>query len=77
MTILAILESYSYPINCRVHCLLEINQIQNEKCLRIASIRSDREGELQNMKFKKFCNKNEIEHTFSAPRIPQQNGIVE
>ena len=27
--------------------------------------------------FKNFCSENGISHTFSSPRTPQQNGIVE
>jgi transposase InsO family protein len=51
--------------------------IQNQKGLTIASIRSDHGGEFQNEAFENFCNENGIEHTFSSPRTPQQNGVVE
>ena len=51
--------------------------IQNEKELKIVSIRSDHGGEFENEKFERFCEKNGIEHNFSAPRTPQQNGVVE
>jgi transposase InsO family protein len=51
--------------------------IQNEKDLKIASIRSDHGGEFQNEAFENFCNENGIQHTFSSPRTPQQNGVVE
>ena len=51
--------------------------IQNEKGLKIVSIRSDHGGEFQNEYFEKFCEENGIHHNFSAPRIPQQNGIVD
>ena len=53
------------------------NVIQNEKSMRIVSIRSDHGGEFQNEKFEKYCFENGIHHNFSAPRTPQQNGVVE
>src|ERR1044072_8549059 len=52
-------------------------QIQNEKSLTIASIRSDHGGEFQNASFEDFCGEYGISHNFSAPRTPQQNGVVE
>jgi len=39
-------------------------------------IRSDHGGEFQNAKFERFCEKHGISHSFSAPRTPQQNGVV-
>ena len=51
--------------------------IQNEKNLNIASIRSDHGGEFENEAFENFCEENGIDHTFSCPRTPQQNGVVE
>ena len=41
------------------------------------SIRSDHGGEFQNAKFEKFCEKHGISDSFSTPRTPQQNGVVE
>ena len=52
-------------------------QIQNEKSISIASIRSDHGGEFQNSSFEDFCEEHGISHDFSAPRTPQQNGVVE
>ena len=52
-------------------------QIQNEKDLRIKVLRSDHGGEFQNEKFENYCEENGILHNFSAPRTPQQNGVVE
>src|ERR1044072_6647876 len=52
-------------------------QIQNEKSLKIVSIRSDHGGEFQNALFEEFCEEHGISHNFSAPRTPQQNGVVE
>jgi len=52
-------------------------RLQNTKSSNIGSIRSDHEGEFQNEKFGKFCEKLGILRNFSAPRTPQQNGVVE
>ena len=43
----------------------------------IISIRSDHGLEFENSQFLQFCTTNGIEHNFSAPRTPQQNGVVE
>ena len=43
----------------------------------IITIRSDHGGEFENDLFDKFCEKYGINHNFSAPRTPQQNGVVE
>ena len=51
--------------------------IQNEKICRISTIKSDHGGEFQNERFDKFCENQGIKHNFSAPRTPQQNGVVE
>ena len=51
--------------------------IQNKKSLKIISIRSDHGGEFENKDFEMFCDEYGIEHNFSAPRTPQQNGVVE
>ena len=51
--------------------------IQNKKNINIASIRSDHGGRFENKYFELFCDENGIEYNFSAPRIPQQNGVVE
>ncbi|KAH9705357.1 Integrase catalytic domain-containing protein [Citrus sinensis] len=52
-------------------------KLQNEKGDGIACIRSDRGGEFENHAFENFCNNLGIEHQFSSPRTPQQNGVVE
>jgi len=51
--------------------------LENEKSSKFVSIQSDHGGEFQNEKFEHFCEKCGIKHNFSAPRSPQQNGIVE
>jgi len=54
-----------------------VRRLQNTKNNNIGFIRSDHGGEFQNEKFSKFCEKIGILHNFSAPRTPQQNGVVE
>ena len=51
--------------------------IQNEKGSTIVSIRSDHGREFENEDFTYYCTENGISHNFSAPRTPQQNGVVE
>ena len=43
----------------------------------VASIRSDHGREFDQLEFDLFCDKHGISHNFSAPRTPQQNGVVE
>ena len=52
-------------------------KIQNEKGFTISCIRSDHGREFENVEFESFCDEQEIEHTFLAPRTPQQNRVVE
>ncbi|XLR02809.1 hypothetical protein S83_069007, partial [Arachis hypogaea] len=52
-------------------------KIQNEKDLKISSIRSDHGTEFENNLFESFCEEFGISHNFSCPRTPQQNGVVE
>ncbi|KAH9649255.1 Integrase catalytic domain-containing protein [Citrus sinensis] len=52
-------------------------KLQNEKGHDIICIRSDHGGEFENHAFENFCNNLGIEHQFSSPRTPQQNGVVE
>jgi len=51
--------------------------LENENSCHITSIKSDHGGEFENERFEYFCNKHGIKHNFSAPRTPQQNGVVE
>ncbi|WRX10304.1 Integrase [Theobroma cacao] len=55
------------------HC----RKVENEKGLAIVSIRSDHGGEFENFEFEEFFNEKGLDHNFSAPRTPQQNGVVE
>ena len=57
-------------------------KVQNEKGYSITCIRSDHGGEFENHSFENhsfenFCNNFGIEHQFSSPRTPQQNGVIE
>ncbi|KAH9779609.1 hypothetical protein KPL71_007757 [Citrus sinensis] len=52
-------------------------KVQNEKGYSITCIRNDHGGEFENHAFENFCNDFSIEHQFSSPRTPQQNGVVE
>ena len=51
--------------------------LHNENENRIKQIRSTHGGEFQNAKFDRYCEKHGIIHSYSAPRTPQQNGVVE
>lgn len=46
----------------------------NKKCLSVASILSDHEGEFQNLECKKFSIDNFIEHTFLLHEILNKLG---
>jgi transposase InsO family protein len=48
---------------------------KHPNCLKV--IRSDNETEFRNASFDEFCLEHGIDQQFSAPRIPQQNGVVE
>jgi len=52
-------------------------QLQREKDSAIMSIRSDHETKFENSKFNELCSTEGIEHEFSSPITPQQNGVVE
>ena len=51
--------------------------MQNERNLKIAAIRTDHGVEFENHDFSELCEESGIGHNFSAPRTPQQNGVVE
>ena len=53
------------------------NKIRNEKDFTITCIRSDHGREFENIDFEEYCNEHGINHNFSTPRTPQQNGVVE
>ncbi|XP_019159982.1 PREDICTED: uncharacterized protein LOC109156585 [Ipomoea nil] len=54
-----------------------LRQLQTKKEVNIIRIRSDQGTEFVNKVIKEFCGQNGIFHQLSAPRTPQQNGVVE
>ncbi|XP_075109048.1 uncharacterized protein LOC142180851 [Nicotiana tabacum] len=54
-----------------------VKNIQVKMSHNVVSIRSYHSTEFDNAKFDKFYAENGISHNFSAPRTPQQNGVVE
>ena len=59
---------------------LIINHIRNVETRskwKVATIRSDNGTEFRNSSMREFCESKGISQTFSAPRTPQQNGVVE
>jgi transposase InsO family protein len=42
----------------------------------LKAIRSDNGAEFKKSSFEHFCTEKGIEHQFSSPRVPQQNGVV-
>ena len=51
--------------------------IENSCKSKLRALRSDNGLEFVNSQFVEFCRERGIEHNFSAPRSPQQNGVVE
>ena len=47
-----------------------------KKGFTITSIRSDHGREFENIDFEDYWNEHGINHNFSAPRTPQQNGVA-
>jgi len=43
----------------------------------LVCLRSDHVTEFENSSFIDYCNEHGVDHNFSAPRTPQQNGLVE
>jgi transposase InsO family protein len=43
----------------------------------LKAIRNDNATEFRNASFDEFCLERGIDQQFSAPRVPQQNGVVE
>ena len=52
-------------------------KIQKQIGRQIQHIRSDHGTEFENANFSDYCDEQGISHNFSAPRTPQQNGVVE
>jgi transposase InsO family protein len=47
----------------------------HSNCLK--GIRSDNRTEFRNASFDQFCLEHGVDQQFSAPRVPQQNGVLE
>jgi hypothetical protein len=47
---------------------------EHPNCLKV--IHSDNETEFRNASFNQFCLEHSIDKQFSAPRIPQRNGVM-
>ena len=54
-----------------------VKQVQNKINHELASSRSDHGSEFNNASFITYCMEHGVSHNFSAPRTPQQNGMVE
>jgi transposase InsO family protein len=55
-----------------------ILQLQNEFPKNVMrSIHNDNDTEFKNTHFETFCPSLGLEHQFSSPYVPQQNGVVE
>jgi transposase InsO family protein len=48
---------------------------EHPNCLKV--IRSDNRTEFRYVSFNQFCLEHGVDQQFSAPRVPQQNGVVE
>jgi transposase InsO family protein len=52
-------------------------KIQIEQNCHIMRIRSNHGKEFENARFEEYCHSYGIQHEFSSPITPQQNGVVE
>ncbi|WVZ90654.1 hypothetical protein U9M48_036936 [Paspalum notatum var. saurae] len=52
-------------------------RLRNESHKAMRAIRSDNGGEFRNSRFENFCRDLGLEHQFSFPYTPPQNGVVE
>ncbi|WVZ80726.1 hypothetical protein U9M48_028182 [Paspalum notatum var. saurae] len=52
-------------------------RLRNESHKATRAIRSDNGGEFRNSRFENFCRDLGLEHQFSSPYTPPQNGVVE
>ena len=52
-------------------------RVKNELPHAMRAIRSDNGTELKNARFDTFCSDQGLEHHYSFPYTPQQNGVVE
>jgi len=54
-----------------------VKQMENQLLHKLVSVRSDHGTEFENANFLDYCREHGVNHNFSAPRTPQQNGVVE
>jgi hypothetical protein len=59
------------------HLLNIVEEFKMKKGYTINNVRSDRSREFDNQDIELYCDQNGFGHNFSAPRTPQQNGVVE
>jgi transposase InsO family protein len=59
------------------HFQLLVLSLNNEHPNCLKAIHSDNGTEFRNASFVEFCLEHEIDQQFSAPHVPQQNGVVE
>jgi transposase InsO family protein len=52
-------------------------RLNNEHLNCLKAIHSDNGTEFRNVSFDEFCLEHGIDQQFSAPHVPQQNGVVE
>ncbi|WVZ97929.1 hypothetical protein U9M48_043429 [Paspalum notatum var. saurae] len=52
-------------------------RLRNESHKAMRAIRNDNGGEFRNSRFENFCRDLGLEHQFSSPYTPPQNGVVE
>jgi transposase InsO family protein len=52
-------------------------RLNNEHSIFIKAIHSDNGTEFRNDSFDQFCLEHGVDQQFSAPRVPQQNGVME
>jgi len=57
--------------------LVFLKKIEKRVGHSLVSLRSDHGKEFENSSFIENCNKHGVDRKFSAPRTPQQNGVVE
>ncbi|CAM8944616.1 unnamed protein product [Rhodiola kirilowii] len=86
MYILVIVDDYSrytwtifLSSKTQTFCEFEawLKLIENKLDRKLTSIRTDNGTEFRNAQFLSLCRDKGIDHNFSAPRTPQQNGVVE
>lgn len=51
--------------------------MENQRGLKIKTLRSDRDGEYTSNEFRKFCEDTRLEGQLTTSYTPQQNGVAE